>query len=469
MRRLLVVSLLLIGASACINNKAEKITSSLSIAFLYNDSSFKYMPYVEVCNRITCTDFKSDTLKLSFQKLPHALSFIKDLDANFGIQNDFTFQVNNNKILKDSLLKIEYDKVAGKLHLIKNLANKLNFELTVKYSYKYDMDDYFTAMENAYMSINNRLINSKWYLYHENIEFTTLHVAKDSNIMFFCNAPLVCNNNLTQKYDISHAGNHKGDFFFSILNKKYYDVQDVKIKKSNFTLCLLKADSLAYDSLTNEIAISRHRQSSFLDSIKQSIVQKLSPLFDFYPDKTLNLSIIEAIWKNENEAYGQNMTGANEVGYIYCDSHFFKNSGITHEVLHSLCSVQANEKEFGHLFFNESIVETFTQYVLNRTNADSLNTAFEKTFEYYCNNYEDKQKSIFDIKENLSENMGIVYFKTPYTLYQFAKNNNSKEFWKALSSFMRLEIENASWQDFEAHFLQHGFSKLQMNELKERL
>ncbi len=119
------------------------------------------------------------------------------------------------------------------------------------------------------------------------------------------------------------------------------------------------------------------------------------------------------------------------------------------------------------VFFNESIIETFTIYSLYKDKG--LDSAFNKTHRFYIENFDTNTTSIFDITENNKDSWGVIYFKVPYILYEFSKTNNTEMFWKTFSSFMKLNLKNVSWSDFQDYFIKQGYSKKQMAKLKSLL
>ncbi len=346
MKNWLIINLLLVSLLQIKGAQEEKynvIESSIKLKMSFNDSTFSYIPYLTVNNTIVLSNYTKDTLSLSLNKKEHALSFIDEFD----IQN---LRVSNN-LLRESVLKVNYNKKLGVLDIIKTTLDTLNFSININYSYKYDINDFFKSMDNKFCNINCGLDNSNWYFYNENVKLNKLEVFNDSNYIFFCDANLISKDSVKTVYDISSI-DRDNDLFFSIINSNTYKHRSVNIDNTNYHLYLLKSDSVYIDTITKKNLPYRIRQKHYFDSIQNTFVENVNFISSFYK-KDKDINIIEINWKNSDYTFGRGYK--NEItgdGYIRCDSKFLSNSGITHECLHFLCDINADKRKSGYLFFN---------------------------------------------------------------------------------------------------------------------
>lgn len=461
MKNLLIVNLLItlfLFGNKVSAEKYNNIESFIKVKMSFNDSTFNYIPYLKIRNKLIFSNYTNDTLSLSLNKKAHTLSFIE----GFDVQN---LKFKNN-ISKRNVVKINFNKATGVLKVIKMTSDTLNFTININYLYKYDINDFFKSIDNKFNDISCELNNSLWYLYNRNIELKTLEVISDSNFLFFCNANLTNKEGNKSVYDISSI-DERNKLFFSIVNRGNYICRIVNVEKTKYGLYLLKSDSLDLDTISKKIISYKQRKSCFFDNIERSFKEKINYITSFY-NKDIDINIIETNWNNSIYSFGRgyrnNMT---DDGYIRCDSRLLINSGITHECLHFLCDVLADYSKDGYLFLSESIIETFTIYSQNKNK--SLDSVFKEKYKYYLDNFDNNSTSLFDVKKNIKDFRGIIYYKTPYILYEFSKSNNKEKFWSVFSSFMKLKLEKATWGDFENHFYKHGYTNQQMRKLKDLL
>jgi hypothetical protein len=462
LRKFLLVKLLLIvvvGNAVCENNSMS-LKSSFKIQLQCNNSGFRFIPYFDIVNTIDCKGFFKDTLELSLTR-ENDFQFVEGMDIE-----DVNVSAYNFDCKLDSLsTSIKFDKNKKSIMIIKKSKRAIDFKIRISYLFKYEMKDLFESVDNKFLNITCSSNTISWYFYHNSIEYNNMEISNSPKFHLFTNAKYKAKTQSSKLYDINNIEPIER-ICLTLVNSNFYKKEIININENTFNLYLLKTNEPIFDTVTNKIKLKNQFPSHHYENICKVVEKKLSKLDDF-PKLESSKDIVEIIWRDTtNDVYFGRCCGRS---YIRCDSRFFTSSigGLIHEVLHIFSNVRSEKTTPGYLLFNESLIEAYAKYV---TSEGKLDSTFRKMNNYFvCNYPETKNVSIFSVPENTFQFFGVVYFKTPYKIYSFARETKNHNFWTTLKSFLLESNSNVKWQDFYEYFLKHGFSEEELTKLRNSL
>lgn len=247
-------------------------------------------------------------------------------------------------------------------------------------------------------------------------------------------------------------------------------MDDVKV-----TLLLSKRDTVK-----NENELPRplpELSDEYVAERKAQIAGFIGALNKLFPDaKTEDITVLEDELRtlDEKYAYGKALLSTDEKQAVFVDRTFW-NTSLVHELVH--CYMNYNyERIAARYFFDESLIEYFANYVYYPEPA-ARDRAFMDKIEYFLRLPGSDNCSIFDVQRNhvVTETgegtMGVIYYKIPFLIHQFAKRIGEEKFVSAVRSFNRRieQGESPQFEDFGQILLDLGVSEKDWERFRSAL
>jgi len=264
------------------------------------------------------------------------------------------------------------------------------------------------------------------------------------------------------------------DFFqdsgisFFWIEKRFYEKVETTIEENKYVFYLLRGHEMTGDStscftmLSPSIRVDDKMINQCL--LEQNrYVQSIEKLFH----KKVNIDIVEAYLDisegSDTIRWGSAFLLSDNQALIFMDISFWKGSLYLHEMIHTYNIILPSRNDSSYYFFHESMTEFLAVY--NKYNLrQSRDSIYEIKILKYVNQKQE-YSSIFEVDKNESNlsfggTFGIVYLKTPFVIYCFAKKIGEERFLEILSRFYKQinETKIVNFQVFEEILKSNGIS-----------
>lgn len=302
---------------------------------------------------------------------------------------------------------------------------------------------------------------NSWYFTSEksDIRFDKVCFEVPDSAELFVNCTATTDDNGFTSLDLSKQ--QYKDISFYLIDKKWYDIHTFDVDDVKVRLFL----SLR-DSIVNEDVIPQplsHLADTYITERKEQTRQIVTTLNRFFPDETVReVTILEEKLRTRDEKFGFGKavhTSDDHRHAIFIDYKFWKTSDLTHELVHAYLNYNYEQID-ARYFFDESLIEYFANYVFY-LDEHERDKAFMNKIEYFLGLPGDQSQSIFDVTlnhvntETGEGTNGIIYYKVPFLIHQFAKKIGEEKFVAALRA-LNLQAKETGSLTFD------GFGKILM-------
>jgi len=356
---------------------------------------------------------------------------------------------------------------------IKCAVPSKNCKISVEY---YFQPDYLIYGETPMQVPLTRVSSTwhSWYFITQNIEFEKIQInmPSDKNKSIITSLPQI-----TQKDNKLYLDCKKITYYgvtFLIVESEYYQKFNIKIDNNIFNIYAFKGVEITSDS-TSLSTMYPPKDTIFDVSKFKNYLLPISNIERIF-NKKIAIDIVDCDYSMTDCVVGQGYTVNKNNGFVVMDTSFWKISEGIHEIIHLYNNIMPDKNDLSFYFFNESMTEFLCSYFYYSTDSQR-----DSVFNYkntYYNEHQKNTESIFKVAKNepvvynddttkyIGGTYGIVYQKTPYKLYQLAKNVGEEKFMGILQKFYHnvKKKHKCSFVDFEKIMKQNGVTNAQWND-----
>lgn len=266
---------------------------------------------------------------------------------------------------------------------------------------------------------------NSWYFTTEKypMEFQEVRVNVPKSAELFANCGMSDEGNDVVSLDL--ADRRYKNISLYLADNQWYDRHTFDVNGVKVTLLLSKRDTVKNE---NELPQPLPELSDeYVAERKAQVAGFIGALNKLFPDaKTKDITVLEDELHtlDEKYAYGKALLITDEKQAVFIDRTFW-NTSLVHELVH--CFFNYNyERIAARYFFDESLIEYFANYVYYPDPA-ARDRAFMDKIEYFLRLPDSENCSIFNVQRNhvVTETgegtMGVIYYKVPFLIHQFAK------------------------------------------------
>lgn len=264
-----------------------------------------------------------------------------------------------------------------------------------------------------------------------------------------------------------------------LLDSSYYSTHHIAEEPKTHLYLFKGCDKEKYEITNDWTDIQPDKKNNTIKRVPQDFSSVLSDMSAFFNENIGELNIIDAnldIYSDEDTArWGSAFIVDDSHSFIVMDTCFWSSHNWCHEVTHCYNRKKPLKTDSSFYFFNESMTE-YLSIVFSARDKQKQDSIFLGKKNKYCEIKEkDDYQSIFQVSKNelgidLGIAYGVVYVKTPYCIYLFAKSIGQKKFLELYSEFFQnISDKNYNLSDFKDFMLKHGVSKKKWNQFIKNL
>jgi hypothetical protein len=367
------------------------------------------------------------------------LLFRLDYPSQFAFLNKFYFQQLKIRMMDDTIKELPFEFVNDGIKIINP---KQNSTIEISYFYQPDYLMYgnelttytFTPYQNTWHS---------WYFSVENMQLNRVLFTLPDHLKIFVNQPYVQTHNQIQ---LLLDDSRKKDISFFLSEKKYYATSNTKIDSNFINLFLFKDVIETGDSSSLSAAyLPANRVTDKLCeqyiSMLQADLKQIKQVFN----KKVTIDVVDACLDISNEdgeiRWGSGFCITDQHILVIMDTSYWNSHLYLHEIIHLYTGVLPDIQDSSYYFFNESMTE-FLAVLFKYTQDKERDSVFVGKLAKF-HQLDNNHNSIFDVKVNVGEiglggSYGIIYLKTPFVIYSFAKKVGVDVFVRVLSEFYKV-------------------------------
>jgi hypothetical protein len=238
---------------------------------------------------------------------------------------------------------------------------------------------------------------------------------------------------------------------FFIAEKRFYTKKSFITRNQTVNLYLFKGEIETDDTTSIETSfIPNNRVTEQLtDNLQQMVTTAFAKVSSIFGEKKKTINIVDSYTGIEDEDgvvhWGEGFFINDTLGLIVMDTSYWNNNTWIHELIHLYNVVLPNKEDSAYYFFNESMTEYLSVFIKYGDNNKNFGAVYKSKIKKY-RRQKKEFKSIFYLTDNYSNTQlggtyGIVYLKTPYVIYQFAKMIGGNERFVQLFSLFYQQAE----------------------------
>lgn len=421
-------------------------------------------------------NFQQDSINLSISQSALSLLFLQHWEANQGEAQDSIFQKRADifqfKITADGQdvgKQIHYSN--GKMTVplsgkSKNHKLQINFRFISNQSQKYfDSPNHPTAS-----FVRMDYFQNEWYFILDSIiwDKIQIHVPHSENIELIANHPLKQKKD-TYQVDLAHSTRDNG-LAFSVIEKDLCvkkTLNSAHTKLNFYSSKYFDVDTISWKPI-NIISPSEEQ----VEKDAQATLKFCDQVRDFFYDQTdKTFHVFKCYTNRANFSYLTDNYIFVSFDSTLFDSRYYKTERWQHEFVHCFTADLVMEDSTLYLF-SEGIA-TFCGWCMDYMNGDSVVYSNGKTpvvgldslmqrYEYYFSVMtEVKNTPVLNINYNCKWAAEVIYYKSPYVFYLFAKRIGMDKFIDIIRRYyahLREQSLLVTLQSFEDFFKTNGVS-----------
>lgn len=328
--------------------------------------------------------------------------------------------------------------------------------------YEYQSESFFRSGFEliSYLVPYVYTLNS-WYFTCENMQVNEVKMSIPDELYFFANLPF--QKDSEDNLVLSTKKIENNDITFYILQKDFYTPYTFKYKNVTVHLYQTSGAVLLPDSTEYVPDIPDKRLQTLRIKIVKDAIRKITHLLQI--DRPLEITIVDKnITDNDKVGWGLTHCITENQSFVLIDSEMWNTSSIYHELLHAFDNKLFNKalKDSSSFFFNESLIEYFAIY-LKYSDKKNRDYIYSRNMLGYARS-KTSESSVLGLEySNMDGNSNsgtayIIYEKTPFVIYQFAKKVGEDRFIKVFRDFYKqVQIKDKiTLKDFERVMKSHG-------------
>lgn len=315
-----------------------------------------------------------------------------------------------------------------------------------------------SALSSHAMTVH-QFEKGNWYFLMEEMEITDVSIQLPNT-----HTTLLANTNIHQQDSLSYTLEMKNRQFpcgidFCVLEKDLFDITKANIgKNTNLSMYFLKDQSLNNDSSDSKPTIDKQYRKIQTRQMCKSIKQA-SRLFQDKEPRTI--SILHCLYPG-----GTHCVKGNGHHVILMDTSFFDGRNkelFQHELVHCYMPwVDFADSLYdpnGLFLFVESIPQYFSIYLYYEKDMKGLEHCWQDVYEQLPDSV--KEMSIMDATSRQKEQRLVIYYKTPWVIYQFAKKIGFDRFNSIFVKYMQYakQVRHVSIPELKQVFLENGITE----------
>lgn len=358
-----------------------------------------------------------------------------------------------------------------------NLTIPKNEQTHVRVAYGYYNDHCFRTMSFPYACglLQYNSASNSWYFTSgkSDIRFDKVCFEVPDSAELFVNCTATTDDKGLISVDLSKQ--KFKDITFYLVDKKWYEIHPFDVDDVKVRLFLSQRDSVVNEGVLPQPL--SHLADTYITERKERVCEILTALNRLFPEETVReVTILEEKLRTRDDKYAYGMaihTSDDHRHAIFIDHKFWKTSDLTHELVHAYLNYYCEQID-ARYFFDESLIEYFANYVFY-PDEHERDKAFMNKIEYFLGLPGDQSQSIFDVTlnhvntETGEGTNGIIYYKVPFLIHQFAKKIGEEKFVAAVRALnlQAKETGSLTFDGFGKILMESGVSEKDWEQFKD--